>query len=107
MIPRFNGKLLDVDLTKREIKIAELREDWCRLYVGGSGYATRLLYDLTSKKTEPLSPDNILIIMTGPFVDTFSISPKTAFVTKSPLTGYLGKSIVGGSFGIMLKKSWV
>jgi len=105
MIFGFNGKLLDVDLTKREIKITELREDWCKLYVGGSGYATRLLYDLISKETEPLSPDNVLIIMTGPFVDTFSMSPKTAFITKSPLTNYLGKSMVGGSFGIMLKRA--
>ncbi len=105
MVFGFNGKLLDVDLSSGEIKTTELREDWCRLYVGGSGYATRLLYDLISKETEPLSPDNVLVIMTGPFVDTFPISPKTAFVTKSPLTGYLGKSIVGGSFGAMLKRA--
>ncbi len=105
MIFGFNGKLLDVDLSSGEIKTTELREDWCRLYVGGSGYATRLLYDLISKETEPLSPANVLVIMTGPFVDTFPISPKTAFVTKSPLTGYLGKSIVGGSFGAMLKRA--
>jgi aldehyde:ferredoxin oxidoreductase len=101
----FSGKLLDVDLSKGEVKTIGLREDWCRLYVGGSGYATRLLYDLISKETEPLSPDNVLVIMTGPFVDTFPISPKTAFVTKSPLTGYLGKSMVGGSFGAMLKRA--
>jgi aldehyde:ferredoxin oxidoreductase len=101
----FSGKLLDADLSKGEVKTIGLREDWCRLYVGGSGYATRLLYDLISKETEPLSPDNVLVIMTGPFVDTFPISPKTAFVTKSPLTGYLGKSMVGGSFGAMLKRA--
>lgn len=101
----FNGRLVYVDLTKEEIRVTELKEDWCRLYVGGSGYATRLLYDLVSRETEPLSPDNVLVVMTGPFVDTFPVSPKTAFVTKSPLTGYLGKSIVGGSFGAMLKRA--
>ncbi|MEM1703580.1 MAG: aldehyde ferredoxin oxidoreductase N-terminal domain-containing protein, partial [Zestosphaera sp.] len=105
MVFGFNGKLLDVDLSRGEVRVTELREDWCRLYVGGSGYATRLLYDLIDKETEPLSPDNVLIVMTGPFVDTFPISPKTAFVTKSPLTRYLGKSIVGGSFGAMLKRA--
>ncbi|MEM4048698.1 MAG: aldehyde ferredoxin oxidoreductase family protein, partial [Zestosphaera sp.] len=105
MVFGFNGKLLDVDLSRGEVRVTELREDWCRLYVGGSGYATRLLYDLIDEETEPLSPDNVLIVMTGPFVDTFPISPKTAFVTKSPLTRYLGKSIVGGSFGAMLKRA--
>ncbi|MEM4740005.1 MAG: aldehyde ferredoxin oxidoreductase N-terminal domain-containing protein, partial [Zestosphaera sp.] len=105
MIFGFNGKLLDVDLSKGEVRVTELREDWFRLYVGGSGYATRLLYDLIDEETEPLSPDNVLVVMTGPFVDTFPISPKTAFVTKSPLTGYLGKSMVGGSFGAMLKRA--
>lgn len=105
MIFGFNGKLLDVDLSSGKVRVSELREDWCRLYVGGSGYATRLLYDLVSRETEPLSPSNVLIVMTGPFVDVFPISPKTAFVTKSPLTGYLGKSMVGGSFGAMLKRA--
>ncbi|MEM4830757.1 MAG: aldehyde ferredoxin oxidoreductase family protein [Zestosphaera sp.] len=105
MVFGFNGKLLDVDLSKGEVRVTELREDWFRLYVGGSGYATRHLYDLIDEETEPLSPDNVLVVMTGPFVDTFPISPKTAFVTKSPLTGYLGKSMVGGSFGAMLKRA--
>jgi aldehyde:ferredoxin oxidoreductase len=101
----FNGKLLEIDLANERIYEVKLREDWCKLYVGGSGYATRLLYELIDKNVDPLSPQNVLIVMTGPLVDAAPMSPKTAFVTRSPLTGYLGKSIVGGSFGAMLKRS--
>ncbi len=99
----YAGRILEADLAHGSFRDLELDSRWIELYVGGGGYATRLLYDLISRETDPLSPDNPLIAMTGPFTGLAAISPKTLFVARSPLTGFLGKSAAGGSFGAALK----
>lgn len=99
------GQILEVNLTSSKMESVPLNKKWIGLYIGGAGYATRLLYDLIDKSTNPLSPENPLIIMTGPLTGVAATSPKTAIVSRSPLTGFLGKTICGGSFGIALKKA--
>ncbi|MGQ9782030.1 MAG: aldehyde ferredoxin oxidoreductase family protein [Nitrososphaeria archaeon] len=99
------GKVLEVDIGRGSFKDLELDSRWIELYVGGGGYATRLLYDLVSRDTDPLSPGNPLIAMTGPLTGLAAISPKTLFVARSPLTGFLGKAAASGSFGAVLKRA--
>jgi len=99
------GQILEVNLTSSKMESVPLNKKWIGLYIGGAGYATRLLYDLIDKSTNPLSPENPLIIMTGPLTGVAATSPKTAILSRSPLTGFLGKTICGGSFGIALKKA--
>ena len=99
------GQILEVNLTTSKMENVPLNKKWIELYIGGAGYATRLLYDLIDKSTNPLSPENPLIIMTGPLTGVAATSPKTAIVSRSPLTGFLGKTICGSSFGIALKKA--
>jgi len=102
----FAGKILEIDLTRQTYSIQSLREDWVRLY-SMMGYAVRLLYEDVKQKgrIDPLGSENPLIIVAGPFVGTYLSGSKTAFVTISPLSGYLGKSMMAGSFGTMIKKS--
>jgi aldehyde:ferredoxin oxidoreductase len=53
---------------------------------------------------EPLAADNKLIFMMGPLGATTAMSvSRMALVTKSPMTGTIAKSIMGGSFGAYLK----
>ncbi|MBC7091542.1 MAG: aldehyde ferredoxin oxidoreductase family protein [Nitrososphaeria archaeon] len=99
------GQILDVNLSTSEFKNVPLNRKWVDLYIGGAGYATRILYDLVDKNIDPLSPENPLIIMTGPFTGIVATSPKTTIVSRSPLTGFLSKTVGGGSFGIALKKA--
>jgi len=101
----YAGKILEVDLGKESLKSLRLNNEWIKLYVGGGGYATRLLYDLMDKNIDPLSPENPLIFMTGPFTGLAATSPKVLIVTRSPLTGFLGKSTASGSFGPALKRA--
>jgi aldehyde:ferredoxin oxidoreductase len=64
------------------------------------------LYDETNKHTDPLSPDNLLIFMTGPL--TGSCVPCTGrheIVFRSPLTDVFGRSGAGGKWGVELKKA--
>ena len=101
----YAGKILEANLEDESFKSTSLNKRWVELYVGGGGYATRILYDLIDNTTDPLSPENPLIVMTGPFTGLAAISPKTLIVARSPLTGFLAKSASSGSFGTVLKRS--
>jgi len=106
MLKSFRGKLLRIDLTTQEISNEPLNENIARDFLGGAGYACRYLYDLMDKDTEPLSPDNILMIMTGPLGGTFA--PNTGrwvVCSKSPYTGFWGESNCGSWFGPEIKKA--
>jgi len=81
-----------------------LKEDWVRDYIGGKGLAARYLYDLLPKGVDPLSPENVLILMTGPLTGTIaSTMSRVVIVTKSPLTNTFLDSYAGGYFPAELK----
>ncbi len=82
----------------------KLRLDLLKLYLGGTGYAARILWDGLERGIDPLSPENILIACTGPLTGTLTpCSGSVEFAFKSPLTGIFGQSRAGGSFGPKLK----
>ncbi|MCB2190805.1 MAG: aldehyde ferredoxin oxidoreductase family protein [Deltaproteobacteria bacterium] len=102
----YHHKLLRVDLNRREIKTQDLDPQLTDSLMGGAGVAAKLLYDETTADTEPLSPDNVFIAMTGPFTGTRVPSAgRHHIVARSPLTGIFGEANVGGSWGVMLKKA--
>ncbi|MHA1252772.1 MAG: aldehyde ferredoxin oxidoreductase family protein [Candidatus Helarchaeota archaeon] len=98
------GKLLYIDLTEAKISVKPLNMELANKYLGGSGLACRMLYDMVSKDTDPLGPENVLIIMTGPFTGTLGpCVGKYSICAKSPLTDIWGESNSGGKFGPELK----
>jgi aldehyde:ferredoxin oxidoreductase len=100
------GKILRVDLTEGEITEESLNEDWARKFIGGSGLATKYLYEEVPGGIDPLGPENKLIFMTGPLTGTASASAaRYSVVAKSPLTGIWGHANSGGTFGPALKRS--
>ncbi|MCK4370165.1 MAG: aldehyde ferredoxin oxidoreductase family protein [Candidatus Lokiarchaeota archaeon] len=102
----FTGKLLIVNLTNQEISEELLNEEIAKDFLGGAGYCCRYLYDHIDKETNPLSPDNILMFMTGPFCgSTIPTSGRFVVCAKSPYTGIWGESNCGGYFGPELKKA--
>jgi hypothetical protein len=83
----YTGKLLRADLTGRTLKDEPLDLETASAFVGGSGYATRIINDEVPGDTDPLGPANKLVFMTGP--TTATSLPTTAryeVCTKSPLT---------------------
>ena len=81
------GKLLEVDLTSGRTKDTPIAGGMMEKYLGGRGLGARLLFDLLPAKTDPLSPENVLIFLTGPLTgSTVTGSSKFVVVTKSPLT---------------------
>ncbi len=102
----YMGKILRVDLTKGKVETEKLDENLARKFIGGSGLATKILYDETGPETDPLGPENRLIFMTGPFAATPVItSGRHHVVTKSPLTGAYTESDSGGTWGPFLKRA--
>jgi len=100
----YAGKYLDIDLQKGKIHKKEMEKEWARLYLGGTGVAARILWDRTGPSTDPLSPDNVLVVGTGPLTGSmFSPSGRFMFAAKGPLTGVWAESHSGGFFGPELK----
>ena len=100
----YMGKTLEVDLTKREVSIADLNEEWARMFIGGKGLGAKLLYESVKPGLDPLAPENPLIFITGPLTATSApTAGRWAVVTKSPHTGIFLDSQVGGHFGARLK----
>ncbi len=104
----YMGKILKVDLSKSKISEEDIQEDACKMFLGGSGLATKYLFDEVPKGADPLGPDNALIFMSGPLTGTESPSAgRYSVVSKSPLTGFWGEANSGGNWGVHLKGSGV
>jgi len=100
----YTGKLLRINLSQGKSQIEDVPETLMKSFLGGRGIAAKYLYDELKPGVEPLAADNKLIFMMGPLGATTAMSvSRTALVTKSPLTGAIAKSIMGGNFGAYLK----
>ena len=100
------GKLLEVDLTSGKSKNIMISDETVEKYLGGRGLGARLLFDLLPAKTDPLSPENVLIFLTGPLTGSMVTgSSKFVVVTKSPLTHGWCDSYSSGRVSLELKKA--
>ena len=102
----WNGRLLRVDLTKSKTKVQEYDEDLAKRFVGGRGFAVKLLWDELKPGTGPLSPENMLIFATGPLTGfVLPNSGKIVVASKSPLTGGYGDGNLGTTASPNLRKA--
>jgi aldehyde:ferredoxin oxidoreductase len=100
----YTGKILEVNLSNGKIEIKSIKEGDQRKFIGGSGLAANIFFDSVDPNVDPLSPENPLIVMTGPIVGTqFPGTSRFAVCGKSPLTGIWGEGTCGGNFGPELK----
>ena len=99
-------KILRVDLTRSTCTNEALNMEWAGQYLGQRGLATKYLVEETDPKVDPLSPDNKLIMTTGPLTGTgASTSGRYSVVTKGALTGAIACSNSGGFFGNEMKNA--
>jgi len=98
------GKILRVNLSTGKTSVDDLNIEYAEKFLGGAGYAARILYDMLLKNVEPLSPDNGLFFIAGPMVgSTFPGGTKWTVCFRSPLTGIWGESSASGFFGAEMK----
>lgn len=99
---------LDVDLTSGTIKETKLSPEFCADWIGGYGFAAKVLWDELKPGVDPLSPDNIFIYAHGPFPTTIlPTSSKYGVFAKSPLTGAFGMAISSGSVGAQARRAGI
>jgi aldehyde:ferredoxin oxidoreductase len=98
------GKLLFVNLATGTIKEETPEENLYRDFIGGYGVGARILYSRQKSGVDPLGPENMLGIMTGPLTGTPTpFGCRYVVVGKSPLTGGWGDANCGADFGPNLK----
>ena len=101
-----HGKLLEVDLTHGTTRELPIPEEHFRRYLGGRGLGARLLYDMLPAETDPMSPDNLLIFLTGPLTGSMATgSSKFVVITKSPVTHAWCDAYSSGRIAVQLKKA--
>ncbi len=97
-------RLLEVNLSDKNIRTSPLEDKMLMKFLGGGGLAAQLFLERFSPGTDPLSPENPLIVMTGPLVGTrLPGTSRFAICARSPLTGFWGIGTCGGNFGPELK----
>ncbi|HEX9906855.1 MAG TPA: aldehyde ferredoxin oxidoreductase family protein [Thermoplasmata archaeon] len=98
------GQILKVYLNEEKHSIKHIDEGYVRKYLGGQGFAVELVYHGVPKGTPALDPNNVLAMAGGVF-DGFPVGTggKVSFASKSPATGTLVESVMGGSIGPELK----
>ena len=94
-----NRKIAYINLTSKAVEIKPIPLEMRRKYIGGRGLDAYLLYNHAPEGCDPLGPENPLIISCGLLTATCaSATARTHIMAKSPLTGLLGSTNMGGFF---------
>ena len=103
----YAGRILRIDLSTGKTKVSPLSVEYAKKYIGGIGLGMALLLENSEPRVDPLSPENPLILTTGPFSGTMAPTGGNghAFVAKSPLTNGVGEAKSHGFFGSELKRA--
>jgi len=97
-------RILRVNLTAGTCVEEPLNMEWAEQYLGQRGLATKYLTTEIDPKVDPLSPDNKMIMATGPLTGTAAATGgRWSVITKGALTGAIACSNSGGFFGAELK----
>ncbi|MFX1578994.1 MAG: aldehyde ferredoxin oxidoreductase family protein [Promethearchaeota archaeon] len=99
----YAGKIAVVNLSLNKIDEKDISVQERKKFIGGLGLASWMLYKYLKPGIDPLSPDNVIVFMTGPLTGTLAPCNRYVVTTKSPLTGAFLDSYAGGDFGQELK----
>ena len=101
----WTGQILRVNLTTKTFKVDTFTEDFAHKWIGGRGFAVKILYDELAPGIDPLGPDNKLIVAVGPIAGIPAPNTgKTVVAAKSPITGGYGDGNLGTRMTENLRK---
>jgi aldehyde:ferredoxin oxidoreductase len=102
----WTGRILRVDLAQGSTRVEDPGEDKCRRYIGGRGFALGLLAEEVDPATDPLGPENKLVLAAGPLTGTGAVCGSVLVcAAKSPLSGGFCSALIKGHFGAELKQA--
>jgi aldehyde:ferredoxin oxidoreductase len=100
----YAGKILRINLAEQTFSEEPLPVEMARDFIGGAGFGIKTLFDEVPPDTDPLGPENKMILSVGPFCGTtVPCASRLAVTAKSPLTGAVGVSLTGGYFPAEMK----
>ena len=100
------GAFLKIDLSKSKAVAEQYDESLALNFLGGRGFAVKILWDTLKQGTDPLSPENKLIFAAGPLTAIgLPNSGKLVVASKSPLTGGYGDGNSGTWAAVNMRKA--
>ncbi|MBW6486398.1 MAG: aldehyde ferredoxin oxidoreductase family protein [Syntrophobacterales bacterium] len=101
-----NGMILHVDLSSGIADRETLPAEDARKFIGGNGFAAKLIGERVPANVDPLGEKNGVAIAVGPLTDTPLWGTSRAHMAViSPLTGLFCDSNFGGAFAIAQKRT--
>ena len=95
-----------VDLRKQKAGVQKYDAELARNFLGGRGFAVKLLWDELRFGVDALSPENKLLLVAGPLSGfLLPSSGKLVVAAKSPLTGGYGDGNVGTALTVQLRRA--
>jgi len=102
----WTGKFLHVNLSKGKAVADEYGASMAKNFLGGRGFAVKILWDELKRGIDPLSPENRLVFAAGPLTGfALPSSGKLVVAAKSPLTGGYGDGNVGTRAVVQMRKA--
>jgi aldehyde:ferredoxin oxidoreductase len=102
----FHGRLLRIDATQHTYHVEQIPDRVLRRYLGGRGLGSYLLWSEMQAGTDPLGPDNLLIITSGSATGAgVPGSSRYGLFSRSPLTGTYAESTAGGRMAPQLSRT--
>lgn len=102
----WTGKFLRVNLEKNKAVADRYEESIARDFLGGRGFAVKILWDELEPATDALSPSNKLVFAAGPLTGwPLPSSGKLIVAAKSPLTGGYGDGNIGSFVAVQMRKA--
>jgi len=98
-----SDKIYRIDMNKLSFKIENVPEEWKAL--GGRGLTSNIVANEVDPECHPLGPNNKLVFAPGLLSGTTAVnSGRNSLGAKSPLTGGIKESNVGGTLAGILSK---
>jgi aldehyde:ferredoxin oxidoreductase len=92
----WTGQFLRVNLTTQTSRSEPFSEEFAHTWIGGRGFAAKILYDELAPGIDPLGPENKLVVAVGPISGIPAPNTgKTIVAAKSPITGGYGDGNLG------------
>jgi len=104
----WNGNFLRVDLSNGKVIAEKYDADFAMEYIGGRGFAVKILWDELKPGTDPLGPENKLVIAAGPLTGLPGPSlGKLVIAARSPITGGYGDGSIGTIAAVCMRKAGI
>ena len=102
----WTGKILRVNLTDKTVSVSPT--DPYKGYIGGMGLANKIMYDEVAPGTDPLAPENKVVLAVGPLTATgVPLAGRTTIASLSTYTKdhQVVDAHCGGMIGAAIKKA--